>query len=122
MQQPVDERAAERVAGAEPADDLDRDRRHLDALRARAREHALGPALDDRQLDAELEQRLGSPLGVARPGRHGRLVAIADRDRRVRERFARPAPGLALVVPEHRAVVEVVDGMRPLRGASGPAV
>ena len=43
VQQPVDERAAERVAGAEAADDLDRHRRHLDALRracARARPRA----------------------------------------------------------------------------------
>ena len=110
VQQAVDERAAERVARPEPVDHLDRDRRHLDGLRARAREDALRAALDDRELDAELEQRGGRLLGVARPGHHGRLVAVADRHGGVLQRELRPAAGLGLVGPEHRPVVEVVDG------------
>ena len=74
-EQPVAQRAAERVAGAEPVDDLDAHRRRPRRLaRAVAREHALGPALDDRQRDAQLEQRVGRRARLAR----------ADRDRRPR--------------------------------------
>ena len=56
-QQPVAQRPAERVTGAEAVDDLDRHRRHLDRLVPVVREHALGALLDDRQADAELVQR-----------------------------------------------------------------
>ena len=52
-EQPVAQRAAEPVAGAETVDDLDRDRRHLDGLVVRVRrQHALRALLDDGELDA----------------------------------------------------------------------
>ena len=117
VQQPVHERAAERVARAEAADDVDRDRLDLHQLLARAREHALGPALDDRDLHAQLEQRRRRLVRVARADGDLDLVTVADRHGRVPERLARPPAGLGLVGPEHRPVVEVVDGDRAL--ASG---
>jgi hypothetical protein len=105
----VHERAAEGVAGPEAAQRLQAHRLDLDELVRRAGEHALGPALDDRQAHAEVEQPLGGLERVARADRDLDLVAVAHRDGRVRERRPRLAAGLVGVGPEHRPVVEVVD-------------
>ena len=90
----------------------------LDPLLARAREHALGPALDDRELHAELEQRrrrrrTGSrvPTATATSSRlPTATVACASASRA-------QSPASRLVVPEDRAVVEVVHGHLPGLGA-----
>ena len=119
LEQAVHERAAERVAGAEAADDVDRDGGHLDPLLPRARERALRPALDHGELHAQLEQRLGRRIGVARADGDLDLLAVAHRDGGVGERRALPRARVVALGPEHRAVVEVVD--RYPRGASGPS-
>ena len=95
--------AAERVAGAEPVDDLDRHRRHLGPLVAAARQHARRALLDDREIQALGRRRRAR---VAAADRRVPLVEVADRDRRVRERLRGLAGDLARL-PEHRAVVEV---------------
>ena len=65
LEQPVAEGAAEGVAGPEAVGDLDRHRRHDEPLARRGHgEHALGPLLDDGELDPAVEQRLGGVLGV----------------------------------------------------------
>ena len=58
-QQAVAERAAERVAGAEAADDRHAQPRHELALVRRGDEHALAALLDDGQPAAAREQRVG---------------------------------------------------------------
>ena len=64
-QQAVAERAAERVAGAEPVDDR---RPGPAAPRRRSSsghgQHALGSLLDDGELDAAVEQRLGRGVRI----------------------------------------------------------
>ena len=115
MQQPVHERAAERVAGAEAAHDVDGHGRDLDELAgACGRARPSGPCLTIGDAHAELEQRRRRLVRVARPDGDRHLVAVADRDGRVAQRLARPAAGLGLVGPEHRPVVEVVDRDRVL--------
>src|SRR5439155_10223294 len=57
-----------------------------------------------------LEQRGGGRSRIAETGRHLDLIAVADDDRRVTQRLARVVPRLLLGPPEHRPVVEVVDG------------
>ena len=69
-QQAVHQRAAEGVAGAEAADDLDRVRRHDVAPVAGGDEHALAAHLDQRQLDTR-----GRAAGVAASS--GSLVPTA---------------------------------------------
>src|SRR5215207_9512163 len=114
-----DERAAERVAGAEAAHDVDGQGRRLDTRRSRAGQHALGPPLDDRQLDAQLQQGVGGGVRVTFTDGHRRLVGVPDGHRGMRQRRARPLARLALVAPEHRAVIEVVDGRGAPRGPVG---
>ena len=113
MQQPVDERAAEGVAGAEAVDDLDRHRRDLDdARRACARARRPGPRLtiatstpsSSSAADASCGSRV--PTATATSSRlPTATVACASASRAQRA-------GLGLVGPEHRPVVEVVDGDR----------
>ena len=79
----VHQRAAERVAGAEPVHDVQPHRRHLDDAVRGPRQHAVGPLLDDRDLDAEVEEGRGRLDRVARPDRHLDLVAVPHGDRRV---------------------------------------
>ena len=81
---PWHERAAEGVAGAEAVDDLDGEGRHLDALVAGRGEHPLGALLDDGELDAALEQRVGRPLRVGLADGDLALLAVADGDGDVR--------------------------------------
>ena len=94
---PWHERAAEGVAGAEAVDDLDRERRHLDALVPGGGEHALGALLDDGELDAALEQRVGRALRVGLADGDLALLAVADGDGHVLEGLAdlgaAPRPG-----------------------------
>ena len=65
-EQAVHERPAEGVAGAEPADDLDRPRRDDRALVGRGDEHAVAAELDDRNVDAAPEQGVGGLVGHRR--------------------------------------------------------
>ena len=93
-EQAVAQGAAERVAGAEAVDDVDGEGRHLDALVAGRGEHALGALLDDGELDAALEQRVGRPLRVGLADGDLALLAVADGDGHVR-RAPRPTCALA---------------------------
>ena len=69
-QQPVAQRAAERVARAEAVDHLDRHRRDLDGHGPVVRQHALGALLDHGQLRPRGEQRGGRGAAArARPPR-----------------------------------------------------
>ena len=94
----------------EAVGDLDRHRRHDEPFTRRGhREHALGPLLDDGELDPAVEQRLGGVLGVV--GAHGdaALLEVSDGHRARRDGGAGGAGRLGLVAPELRAVVEVDD-------------
>ena len=77
------ERAAERIAGAEPAQDLDRRGRNNRFAVGVGEQHAAGAELDDRQLDAALEQPPRSLPRVGGADRDLAFLAIADRDRHV---------------------------------------
>ena len=112
-QQPVAQRAAERVTGAEPVEHVDRHRRHLDRHGPVVREHALRTLLDDRETDAELVQRAGGGQRLPLPHRGIALVEVADRDGHMRQRLLDPVPGLLPRVPEHRPVIQVQDGDLP---------
>ena len=74
------ERAAEAVARAEPVDDVDVVRAELDELVAGLREHALGPLLHDRDLDAAFEQGVGGATRVGLADGDLALLAVADGD------------------------------------------
>ena len=120
LEQAVAQRAAEGVAGPEAVDDLDGVGRHLDALVAGRGEHPLGPLLDDGELDAALEQRVGGPLGVGLADGDLALLAVADGDGDVLEGAADLLARLGRVGPEHRAVVEVEHGVgAPAAGLPG---
>ena len=80
-QQAVDEGAAERVAGTEPAHHVDRPGGDGDGLVGRRHQHPVAAQLDDRQLDAPLEQAAGGLVGVRRTDRHVALDAVAHGDR-----------------------------------------
>ena len=84
------QRAAERVAGAEAVDDVDRHRRHLDVRRRRVGEHARRALLDDGELDPALVQRPRRRVGLALADRGLALVEVADRDVDVRQRLLDP--------------------------------
>src|SRR6478735_2640457 len=118
-QQSVAQGPAERVAGPEPVDDVDGERRHLDALVTRRREHALGPLLDDGQLDAALEEGIGRALRLGLADRHLALLAVADGDGDVLEGRTHLGARLGGAAPEHRPVVEVEDRV-PSAGPGGP--
>ena len=114
------ERAAEAVAGAEAVDHLDQVRGDDHVLVGRLAEHAPGPLLDDRDLHAGLEQRVGRPLGLGLADGDLALLLVADGDGGVLERLAVLLAGLLDRGPEHGPVVEVEDGV-PGAGAAGAA-
>ena len=67
MQQPVDQAAAERISGSQAVDHVDLVGWNGDRTVPGPAEHARGPLLDDRQLHAEIEQRVGGLLRVRSP-------------------------------------------------------
>ena len=92
FEQPVAERAAEGVAGAEPVDDVD----EVAAGPRRSRRAVLastpfGPCLTIASSHAALEQGVGRAERLGLADRHLALLAIADRDGGVLERQRRPA-------------------------------
>ena len=93
-QQPVAERAAEGVAGAEPVDDLDLDRAARDRSSAVAATRPAAAELHDRELRPELEQP---------PRRLLRLGARRRRPRPRRDCRPRPSHGRALRGPSSPA-------------------
>ena len=111
-QQAVAQRAAERVAGAEPVDDVDRHGRHHDGLvAARRPEHTRRALLDHGEVDARrraarLRRRCGSrsPTAIS----HSSRLPTATSTRATR--LADVRVGLVARRPEHRPVVEVEDG------------
>src|SRR5690242_5339985 len=109
-EQPVAQRPAERVAGAEAVHDVDGHWRDLGGGRAVGGEDALGALLDDGELHARVVQLARRPEWF--PGADGgvALVEVAHRHGRVRQRLLDPVPGLLAGRPEHRAVVQVEDG------------
>ena len=112
-EQPVHQRAAERVAGAEAAHDVDRHAAAPPTSSPRVR--ASTPAWPRLTIASSTpsSSRWPTPRSGSRVrDRDRHLVAVADRDRGVLERRARPVPGLRRVGPERRAMVEVVDVMR----------
>ena len=85
-EQAVAQGAAEGVAGAEAVDDVDRERAApRRARRAVAASTPLRALLDDGELDAALEQRVGGPLRVGLADRDLALLAVADGDGHVLE-------------------------------------
>ena len=70
-------------------------------------QHAAGALLDDGELDAEVEQRVGGSLRVALADRDLALLAVADRDRDMLQRALHLLGGCGGRLPEHRPVVEV---------------
>ena len=86
-------RAPPKASPAPAVDDVDRERRHLDALVAGRGEHTFGPLLDDCELDPTVEQRVRRPVRFGLAHRDLALLAVADRDGDVPE--ARPTCSLA---------------------------
>ena len=66
--------------------------------------------LDHRHLDSEIENAFGHLGGGALPDRYGTLLEIADGDGDPLERLALPLRSLVGMLPEHRPVVQVVNG------------
>ena len=92
-QQPVAQRPAERVAGAEPVEHVDRHRRDLDGDLSSSGQDALGALLDDGQLDAELVQLpRGGLQRFPLPHRDVALLEVADGHGRVRQCLLDPVP------------------------------
>src|SRR5260370_11912146 len=108
-QQAMAERAAERVAGAEAVDDVDRHRRHLHRDGTVVSEDALGPLLDNCEADAELVQRLRGGQRLSLGLRCVALAGVAYRDAHMRQSLPHPVPGLLLRRHAHRPVVKVED-------------
>ena len=109
-QQPVAQRAAEGVAGAQAVDDVDRHRRHHDRLVAAHAEHPAGPCLTTpgrrRRRAARRRPRSGSrsPIATSHSSRLPTATsACSTRGPDVRVRRLGGAP-------EHRPVVEVEHG------------
>src|ERR1700739_4615703 len=67
FEQPVAEAAAEAVTGTETIDDADGNRWNSDGFGPGAAEHSLWTPLNDRQLDAEIEQGVRRTQRVALP-------------------------------------------------------
>ena len=109
-QQPVHQRAAERVAGAETADDLDRVRGYDGRPVGGGDEHSVAAHLHQRQLDAAREQPLGRLVRVAGADRDLDLGPVADGDGHVVEHRVVLGARLLRRRPEHLAPVEVEDG------------
>jgi hypothetical protein len=111
--QSVAECATECIARAEAVEDVDRERRHLDALVARAGENAPGPSLDHGQVDAVLEQRIRGAAGLVLADRSQALVQVADGNRCLAEYLLYLLSRGLSRRPEHRPVVKVEDGVLP---------
>ncbi len=94
------ERATERVARPETADDLHLDRRNVDGCIVRERGRAVQPALHHDDVRAAAEQGTRAGRGVARSGRHLHLIHIANDDRGAPGRLDRPAPRIFAARPE----------------------
>src|SRR5207247_10360707 len=106
---PVRERAAERVARAEPADDVDLDARHGHATLDGERARALESALHHDDLRAEREQRGRRARRIALTGRHLDLVDVADDDVRAARRLHRPSRRILTSRPARRTMIEIAD-------------
>src|SRR5436190_6111175 len=74
------------------------------------RVRALAPAFHDREPWPHRQKRRGRGARIAKSRRHLHFVGVADDHRRAAYRFTRPAPRVFARSPEHRAVVQVVDG------------
>ncbi len=104
------ERAAECVACPEAADDVDGHGRHEGTgACGRGDVDAVAAELDDRQLQAALEQPLCRLLVVAGPDCDLALDAVADRRGHMVERRADLTAAFLRGGPEHRAPVEIED-------------
>ena len=111
-QQSVAERAAEGVARAEPAHDLDRIRRNLLAHSVGGGdEHAVAAHLHDRRRETPRQQLLGGAVRVALADRHLALGAVTDRHRHVIEHLVELGGGVGRRAPELGAPVEVEHGV-----------
>ena len=111
-EQAVDERAAERVARSEPADDVDVRRRDPDPLPRCREQDAVRPELDDGEADAGGEQGVRGRVGVVacRPP-PGTPRGCRRRRRRRPTAAAGAAPGGVRVRPQRGPVVEVEQGV-----------
>ena len=103
------ERPAERVAGAQCADDVDRHRRQHAPLVGGRDEHAVAALLHERELDAAREQRVGGRVGIGLADGDLALGPIANGDGRLIDGRADRRTGFVLGGPERRAIVEVED-------------
>ena len=81
-------------------------------------QHAVGAELDDGELDATGEQRVGGGLGRGHSHRDLALLAVADGDRHHVDRRADDGGRVGLVRPQRRPVVEVEHRV-PAPGAVG---
>ena len=75
-------------------------------------EHAARALLDDRQFDAEVEQRVGGLVRVGLADGDLALLAVADGDGDVLQRALHLLGRGGGRLPEHRAVVQVEDRQR----------
>ena len=105
-------RAAEGVTRAETVDDLDGDRLDGDLLVAAWCEDTALTELDDGEVDAEVEECLRGVGRRAIRDERNRLGPAADRNGGAAHRFPPPTAGFLVRAPEHRPVVEVVNGDR----------
>src|SRR5438128_1250315 len=78
----------EGIAGSQTVDHVDRERRHLDALVRGRGKDPLGALLDHGQLQAALQERIGSPLRIGLADSDLALLPVADRDGDVLEGLA----------------------------------
>src|SRR5262249_58013131 len=98
----------ERVARAEPVDDVDWNTRDVGALAVLEQGRSVAAPLHDHRLGPELEQRVEAAGS-------GDLVLVAHDDVRARRRFVRPGPILTRLVPERRPPVEIEDRCAAVR-------
>src|ERR1700712_3875854 len=118
-QQTVAERATKTVTGAETVDHRYRRREHLDHVVPGHPENSLGALFDDGQLDSGVEQSLCRPHRFGFADRNLAFLFVPDGNGDIRQGRPHLARGLFRVLPEHRPVIQIQDGMR-LLGASRP--
>ena len=120
-EQPVAEGPTEGIAGAEPADDVDREGRRPAATLGGGHEDAVGAELDERGSHAAPEQAVGGVVRVGGTDGDLALGAVADDDRRVLEGDRQLAGGARRAVPHRRPPVEVEhDVPAPVAGSQQP--